>query len=46
MDDSLRIDRDVILLPIRAMMWKLGIAGVVVWIPMVGLLLWSHRTTA
>ena len=37
----LRIDRDVILLPIRAMMWKLGIAGVVVWIPMVGLLLLS-----
>lgn len=37
----LRIDRDVILLPIRAMMWKLGIAGAVVWIPMVGLLLWA-----
>ncbi len=37
----LRMDRDVILLPIRAMMWKLGIAGVVVWFPMVGLLLWA-----
>ncbi|GAB1722904.1 MAG: putative Hybrid sensor histidine kinase [Nitrospira sp.] len=37
----LRIDRDVILLPIRAMMWKLGIAGAVVWLPMVGLLLWA-----
>lgn len=37
----LRMDRDVILLPIRAMMWKLGIAGVVVWLPMVGLLLWA-----
>lgn len=37
----LRLDRDVILLPIRAMMWKLGIAGVVVWLPMVGLLLWA-----
>jgi two-component system cell cycle sensor histidine kinase/response regulator CckA len=37
----LQMDRDVILLPIRAMMWKLGMAGVVVWIPMVGLLLWA-----
>ena len=37
----LRMDRDVILLPIRAMMWKLGIAGLVVWLPMVGLLLWA-----
>ena len=37
----LRMDRDVILLPIRAMMWKLGVAGVVVWLPMVGLLLWA-----
>ena len=37
----LRMDRDVILLPIRAMMWKLGIAGIVVWLPMVGLLLWA-----
>jgi PAS domain S-box-containing protein len=37
----LRMDRDVILRPIRAMMWKLGIAGIVVWLPMVGLLLWA-----
>ena len=37
----LRMDRDVILLPIRAMMWKLGVAGVVVWLPMLGLLLWA-----
>ncbi|HET9962765.1 MAG TPA: PAS domain S-box protein, partial [Nitrospiraceae bacterium] len=37
----LRVDRDVILLPIRAMMWKLGIAGAVVWLPMLGLLLWA-----
>ena len=37
----LRMDRDLILLPIRAMMWKLGMAGVVVWLPMVGLLLWA-----
>ncbi|HEX2055445.1 MAG TPA: PAS domain-containing protein, partial [Nitrospiraceae bacterium] len=37
----LRMDRDIILLPIRAMMWKLGIAGVVVWLPMMGLLLWA-----
>jgi PAS domain S-box-containing protein len=37
----LRMDRDVILLPIRAMMWKLGMAGAVVWLPMMGLLLWA-----
>ncbi len=37
----LRTDRDVILLPIRAMMWKLGIAATVVWLPMLGLLLWA-----
>ena len=37
----LRMDRDVILLPIRAMMWKLGVAGVLVWLPMLGLLLWA-----
>ena len=37
----LRMDRDVILLPIRAMMWKLGIAAGVVWLPMLGLLLWA-----
>lgn len=37
----LRVDRDVILLPIRAMMWKLGIAAAVVWLPMLGLLLWA-----
>ncbi len=36
-----QMDRDVILRPIRAMMWKLGMAGVVVWFPMVGLLLWA-----
>ncbi len=36
-----QLDRDRILLPIRAMMWKLGMAGTVVWVPMVGLLLWA-----
>ena len=37
----LRKDRDIILRPIRAMTWKLGTAGVVVWLPMMGLLLWA-----
>ena len=37
----LRMDRDVVLRPIRAMMWKLAIAGTLVWLPMMGLLLWA-----
>jgi PAS domain S-box-containing protein len=37
----LRLDRDVILLPIRAIMWKLGMAGMLIWLPMMGLLLWA-----
>ena len=37
----LRKERDTILLPIRAMMRKLGVAGIVVWLPMMGLLLWA-----
>jgi PAS domain S-box-containing protein len=37
----LRMDRDVILLPIQAMMWKLGVAGALTWLPMMALLLWA-----
>ncbi|MCE7966177.1 MAG: PAS domain S-box protein [Nitrospira sp. NTP2] len=37
----LRMEQDIILRPIRAMMWKLGLAGTMVWLPMVGLLLWA-----
>jgi two-component system, cell cycle sensor histidine kinase and response regulator CckA len=37
----LRMDRQDILAPIHAFLWKLGIAGGAVWIPMLGLLLWA-----
>ncbi len=36
-----RMDRDRILKPIRSILWKVGLAGVVVWLPMFSLLLWS-----
>jgi len=36
-----RMDRQDILAPIHAFLWKVGIAGGVVWIPMLGLLLWA-----
>ena len=36
-----RMERQDILAPIHAFLWKVGIAGGVVWIPMLGLLLWA-----
>ncbi|HKT34415.1 MAG TPA: PAS domain S-box protein [Nitrospira sp.] len=36
-----RMDRDRILEPITSIVWKVGITGAVVWIPMVWLLFWS-----
>lgn len=37
----LRLDRGGILAPMRTHLWELGLAGAVVWVPMLGLLLWS-----
>ena len=36
-----RMERQEILAPIHAFLWRVGIAGGVVWIPMLGLLLWA-----
>ncbi|HJU05573.1 MAG TPA: response regulator [Nitrospiraceae bacterium] len=36
-----RMDRRDILAPIRTVMWKFGSAGALVWLPMLGLLLWT-----
>ncbi len=36
-----RMDRSDILLPIRDVVWKLGVAGLVVWMPMFVLLYWA-----
>ena len=36
-----RMERQDILAPIHAFLWKVGIAGGVVWIPMLGLLFWA-----
>lgn len=36
-----RMDRQDILEPIRVFLWRVGIAGGAVWIPMLGLLLWA-----
>ena len=36
-----RVDRSDILLPIRAVMWKVGAAGVGMTLPLIGVLLWS-----
>jgi PAS domain S-box-containing protein len=36
-----RMERQDILAPIHAFLWKVGIAGGAVWIPMLGLLLWA-----
>lgn len=36
-----RMDRSNVLAPIRAILWKLGLAGAVIWAPLFGLLLWS-----
>jgi PAS domain S-box-containing protein len=37
----MRMDRDDVLQPIRAVIWKVGVAGAVVWFPLLVLLLWS-----
>jgi PAS domain S-box-containing protein len=37
----MRMDRDRILHPITSILWKVGLTGAVVWIPMVFLLFWS-----
>jgi len=39
----MRMDRRDVLAPIRAVLWKLGLAGVVVVVPTFGLLLWTMR---
>jgi PAS domain S-box-containing protein len=36
-----RMDRAHILAPIRSILWKIGLGGAVVWIPMLWLLFWS-----
>ncbi len=36
-----RMERQEILAPIHAFLWKVGIVGGVVWIPMLGLLFWA-----
>ncbi len=36
-----RMDRDIILRPVNAILWKVGLAGAVVWLPMMALLFWS-----
>ncbi|HEV8326721.1 MAG TPA: PAS domain S-box protein [Nitrospiraceae bacterium] len=36
-----RMERQEILAPIHAFLWKVGIAGGVVWLPMLGLLFWA-----
>ena len=36
-----RMDRSDILMPIRDVVWKLGVAGLVVWMPMFVLLYWA-----
>ncbi len=36
-----RMDREQILAPIKPILWKLGLAGAVVWVPMLLLLFWS-----
>ena len=36
-----RMERQAILAPIHAFLWKVGLAGGVVWIPMLGLLFWA-----
>lgn len=37
----MRMDRDDVLQPIRSVLWKVGVAGAVVWCPLLVLLLWS-----
>ncbi len=38
-----RMDRSEVLAHVRAILWKLGLAGTVLWVPLFGLLLWSVR---
>ncbi|MGH7206311.1 MAG: PAS domain S-box protein [Nitrospiraceae bacterium] len=38
-----RVDRSDILAPIWEVLWKVGLAGAVIWVPMVGLLFWAMR---
>lgn len=37
----MRMDRNDILMPIREVVWRLGAAGAVIWLPMFGLLYWA-----
>ncbi|BCA54680.1 hypothetical protein W02_18200 [Nitrospira sp. KM1] len=39
----MRMDRDRVLEPIKSILWKLALSGVVVWLPMLLLLYWSTR---
>lgn len=36
-----RMDREAILASVRAVLWKVGITGAVVWFPLLGLLFWA-----
>ncbi len=38
-----RVNRSDILAPIREVLWKIGLAGAVIWVPMVALLFWATR---
>src|SRR5438093_7962380 len=38
-----RVNRSDILAPVREVLWKIGLAGAVLWVPMIGLLLWATR---
>ena len=38
-----RMDRSDILMPVRSVLWKLGLAGIMVWMPMFFVLLWTTR---
>lgn len=38
-----RVDRSDILAPVWEVLWKVGLAGAVIWAPMIGLLLWATR---
>ncbi|HKW85946.1 MAG TPA: PAS domain S-box protein, partial [Nitrospiraceae bacterium] len=38
-----RVNRSDILAPIWEVLWKIGLAGAVIWVPMIGLLFWATR---
>jgi PAS domain S-box-containing protein len=38
-----RVNRSDILAPVWEVLWKIGLAGAVLWVPMIGLLLWATR---